>query len=77
MFRKAVSTLEGVKAGAFQLMYTIHRADDPRCGLQLSVAFQSGRGDFHVANELYPESKMVSSVEQTNRLQADEQVPQA
>ena len=66
MFRKAVSTLEGVKAGTslswYDLLLSKIPADAHRCGLQLPAAFQSGRCGVHVANELYSEFKMVSSI---------------
>ena len=66
MFRKAVSTLEGVKAGTslswHDLWLSRIPADAHRCGLQLPAAFQPGRCGVYVADELYLESKMVSSI---------------
>ena len=56
MFRKAVSTLEGVKSGE----YSRRGEAEVRCRFQLPIALQHCSRDLHVAYELYTQSKMVS-----------------
>jgi len=74
MFRKAVSTLEGVKAGELRPSALVMQADCHRCSLQLSTAFQPCCRYIHVADELYTKPEMVSYIEQCIS-RADKQVP--
>lgn len=60
MFRKAVSTLEGVKAGKCQVGGNDQDIDGHRRRLQLSATFQPRCCHLHVAYELHLESSMVS-----------------
>jgi len=56
MFRKAVSTLEGVKAGRNSAGVDREQADIRRCGVQLSATIQPCRCRLHVADELHSQS---------------------
>ena len=61
MFRKAVSTLEGVKAGKSNLRILYPRLTIRR-RVQLSTTIQHRGRAIHVANELHSESEMVSYI---------------
>lgn len=54
MFRKAVSTIEGVKAGEESQQRRDDRADRNRRCFQLSAPLQPRGSRFYVAHELYP-----------------------
>lgn len=76
MFRKAVSTLEGVKSGRSGCESGRTSCRRCRCRLQLPTPFQYRCGDLHVADELYLNGAVVSLII-IARIVADLQVSQA
>ena len=76
MFRKAVSTLEGVKSGRSGCDQRHTSCRRCRCRLQLPTPFQYRCGDLHVADELHLNGAVVSVIV-IARTVADLQVPQA